>query len=106
VSKTTRLGAVLGSIHLIAYTLSLYFADGGWQRAAIFLLWQIVDLPLSVIIYLSAFPHYWGLVHRIFDDARVWMALLPLIIVNGLLGTIWWFMFPRFGVWLEEYYSN
>jgi hypothetical protein len=106
VSQTTKLGAVLGSIHLMAYAISLYVSDGGWLRAAIFLFWQIVDLPVSVIIYLSAFTHYWGLIHRIFDDAHIWTALLPLLVVNGVLGTAWWFMLPRFGVWLEELFSS
>jgi len=106
VSETTRLGAIFGSVHLTGYTLSLYFSAGGWQKGTVFLLWQIVDLPVSVIIYLSAFTHYWDLALRIFDDANVWTALLPLLIANGLLGTVWWFMIPRFAAWLEDHFSN
>jgi hypothetical protein len=97
---------MLGSGHLIAYAASPYLADGGWQRASVFLFWLIVDLPVSVIVYVFSFAHTWGLAHRIFNDAHVWTALLPLVIANGLLGTAWWSLLPRFGVWLEALTSG
>jgi len=105
VSRTTITGLILGSAHLIGYALTLYLSDGG-LRAAIFMLWQIADLPVSVIVYLSAFPHTWGLAHRIFSDAHVWSSLRPLIVIDGALGSLWWFMLPRLGAWMEEAWAS
>lgn len=105
-SRTTITGLILGSAHLIAYTLTLSLAGSGWARAAIFMLWQIADLPVSVIIYLSAFSHTWDLTHRIFSGTHVWASLLPLIVADGVLGSLWWFMLPRLSVWIEQAWSS
>ena len=97
VSKVNVYAAICAFIHLTAYGITFYIADSGWQRVAVFLFWQVLDFPISLIAIFSIWAGYWEWVLRTFHNHSVMAFVLsPPNMVNGILGTGWWFMLVRF----------
>jgi hypothetical protein len=99
VSKATAIGAFLAAIHLIAYCASIYFVDAGWGLVRVMLVWQLIDFPVGLTAFVGFWVGYSDWINRVFgDESAIAFLLFPMNIADGLLGTVWWFMIPRFAV--------
>jgi hypothetical protein len=100
-----KIGLSLALLHLVAFVLlALYIRLSADPQAP--LLWgvfAVIDFPLS-LIYLFAGNFSHSLPHL----EQSWFAqfLYFPYLIHGLLGTVWWYLLPRFvtprrlgGIW-------
>ena len=97
VSKVTMIGAVLAIIHLAAYIASLGdINEDGWHRIAFLGRWALLDFPIGLLAIFGYWSGYWYWIEKTFGErSPIAILLVPSHIVDGFLGTVWWFFIPR-----------
>jgi hypothetical protein len=93
----SRIPVVTALLHgaLFFVTAIYVFTSSGEQAALVWGVWVIPDFPLSLLYLLSSAYSQWihGIVAR--DSFLDYLFYAPHVI-HGLLGTIWWYLMPRF----------
>jgi hypothetical protein len=108
VTKVNVIGALLALAHIVTYGWMLYrpessVNDSGWNRLGFLMLWQIIDFPVGLLAILGAWTGYWEWIQRVFGEGSlVALLLYPFHLVHVVLGSLWWFMMPRFVVWVRR----
>ncbi len=97
-TKATRIGAIFAIVHFVAYAATFFLTSIGssWNSIYLILFWQAADFPISLILDTSA-----GIYHDWIEPSLREGTILGLLlwfpnIVDGLLGSLWWFVIPRF----------
>lgn len=97
-SKATAMGLILAAIHLAAYVATLQTAnDDGWHRLVFMGLWQAIDFPVGLAAIIGFWTGYWDWIAKTFGaSSSLAFLLYPTHVADGFLGTVWWFLLPRF----------
>jgi hypothetical protein len=104
-TKYHLIGFSFGGAHAFLFLL-VYFAiiSSDPQAAVLLLPFVAADVPIS-LIYLLAFGRVGG-VFMPLAHPRLPESLLSPLLINGILGSIWWYFLPKFflpkrlgGIW-------
>jgi hypothetical protein len=97
-TNATRTGAVFAFAHFIAYAASFFLTSTGssWNSFYLIVFWQFADFPISLILdACGGIYHEW--IGPFLHEGTILGQLLWFSnIVDGLLGSLWWFAIPRF----------
>lgn len=97
-TKATRIGAIFAVVHFIAYAASFVLTSTGssWNSVYLILFWQVADFPVGLILVaFSGVYHEW--IEPFLHEGTLLGQLLWFPnIVDGLLGSLWWFVIPKF----------
>lgn len=105
-----KIGLPIALIHLATFLLTFVTVQTS-EEAQIQLLYVpflIADFPISLLHYtpLSDFDSY------LKSQGHTWLAyaVYPPLVINGLLGTIWWYFMPKLllpkrlgGIWASRH---
>lgn len=107
-SRASKIGLVLAAIHVAAFLAMAAYVNSmlDGQAPLLWVLWQVPDFPVGLLVLvIGKSLSQWA-------DALQWRH--PLLadlfyypyLIHGFVGTIWWFLLPRFfmprirgGIW-------
>jgi len=105
-SLAGRIGVALAGTHFFLFVASVayVYTSSTGQSSLIWVVWAIVDFPISLLYVVSAAP-YSAWLETLGYDFLQHLLYLPHLL-HGLIGTIWWYLLPRLvmlkrrgGVW-------
>jgi len=101
-SNHALLGCKVAGIHLLAFTISAFFAGlgEGWIGVYVWPIWAVIDLPWSLLygVFLQNDFREWT--KTISDQSNILQYILyPPYFIHGIIGTIWWGIAP--GIYLK-----
>ncbi|HUP79057.1 MAG TPA: hypothetical protein VM260_10930 [Pirellula sp.] len=108
VKLANRVGICLAVAHLLLFVGCVLYVNSTYegQASLIWVTWAIVDFPVSLIYVLFAESYSKWLQDALQGKELLQQVLYLPHVVNGLLGTVWWYLLPKLltptrigGVW-------
>jgi uncharacterized membrane protein YjdF len=96
-TNLSSLPLVTAALHaaLFAATVIYIYTSSDAQAALVWLLWVVPDFPVSLLHRFA--PTYSRWVHTfVARDSFVDYLVYGPHVIHGLLGTLWWYLMPRF----------
>lgn len=98
-TRSRCVGLLVAAVHCLGFaaTVAHVSTSDEEQSSLLWLVWLIVDAPLSILVIALAKPYQslFGPFGDLADSPLAWL-LYPPYLVHGIVGAIWWYFLASF----------